>query len=517
MPEPSPALAGLGWPLRFLAYAAVGAVAGLGQSPWGLWPLTLVALVAVMLFMAAEAGWKRAAFAGWAFGAGYFALTLHWIVQPFLIDIARHGWMAPFALVFMALGMALFWAAAGGIAAALGRGRAHPWAIVAGLGLAELTRSLVMTGFPWALLGHIWLDTPMVQIASYVGPHGLSLLTLAVPACAVSLWPRKLWLAAPLVLLGLGWLVLEPGPGADVQAQIEAGAPVVRLVQPNARQDSKWDPGMAETLFQRQLQLTTAGGDNADPDRVPDLVVWPETSVQWLLEYSEDVLRDVAVAARGAPVALGILRRDASRYFNSMVVVDRTGAVTDIYDKWHLVPFGEYVPLGELAARFGIRGLAASQGGGYSAGEGPGLVTIPGLGPAMPLICYEGIFPEEVNDAPERPRLLILITNDAWFGNWAGPEQHFAQARLRAIEQGLPLVRVANTGISGLIDPHGRVLGQLPLNLSGALDVPLPEAKPPTIYTKLGDWPAIVLLFILFLGLWLHRHRLGVDPIRRAA
>jgi apolipoprotein N-acyltransferase len=516
-PDLGTILARAGWPVRFAGYAALGGLAGLGQTPWGLWPLTLAALAVAMRLLATEPGWRRAAFAGWAMGAGYFALTLHWIVQPFFVDAPRHGWMAPFALVFMALGMALFWAAAGGIAAALGRGkaggRAGPWAMVAGLGAAEITRSLVLTGFPWALLGHVWIGTPLAQLAAFVGPHGLSLLTLALPAAALSLWSRKLWLPLPLAVLAIGWVALDPGP----VPQSGAEGQVVRLIQPNARQESKWDPGMAETLFRRQLQLTASGGEGADPARVPDLVVWPETAVQWLLEQSEDLLRDVAVAGRGAPVVLGIVRREEQRYFNSMVVVDRTGAVTGLYDKWHLVPFGEYVPLGEVMARFGIHGLAASQGGGYTPGEGPALIEVPGLGPAMPLICYEGIFAEEVNAAPARPRLLILITNDAWFGNWAGPAQHFAQARLRAIEQGLPLVRVANTGISGLIDPKGRVLGSLPLNVDGALDLPLPDAGPATLYAKLGDWPAIVLLFLMFALLSGRRHRFAVDPVEPRA
>ena len=498
-----------GWPARLMAYAVMGLIAALGQAPLGQFYLTILGLALLIHALGHEAGWRRVAVAAWAFGLGYFAVTLHWIVQPFLVDVARHGWMAPFALLFMAAGMALFWGAAGALAALPGRGRATPLALVAALALAEMTRSLVLTGFPWALLGHAWIGTPIAQLAAFVGPHGLTLLMLGLAALLAALWPRP-WLAAPVAALGLGWLMLDPGP--PPQAGTEA--PMVRIVQPNAEQALKWDPGMAEEFFVRQLRLTAQGGSGADPGRVPDLVVWPETAVQWLLEYSDDVLRDVAAAARGAPVVLGIQRRDGGRYYNSLIVVDREGAATQLYDKWHLVPFGEYIPLGEMLSRFGLRGLAASEGGGFSAGPGPALIEVPGLGPAMPLICYEGIFAEEVNAAPGRARLLILITNDAWFGNWAGPEQHFAQARLRAIEQGLPLVRAANTGISGLIDPRGRVLGRIELGQADALDLPLPEALPPTPYVRWGDWPAGLLL-ILLLGLAIAQGpRNRVDPAR---
>jgi apolipoprotein N-acyltransferase len=168
--------------------------------------------------------------------------------------------------------------------------------------------------------------------------------------------------------------------------------------------------------------------------------------------------------------------------------------VLSVYDKHHLVPFGEYIPFGEWLGRFGIRGLAASDGAAFVPGPGPAVMTVPGIGRVMPLICYEGIFAEEVNAMPERAVLLVLVTNDAWFGLNVGPYQHLAQGRLRAIEQGLPMVRVANTGISALIDPHGRILGQIPLGHEGVLDLPLPAALPPTPYSRTGDWPVILLL-----------------------
>lgn len=484
------AFMGRRWQVRSVVLVGLGGVAGLGQVPWSLWPLSLMAYALAIVLVGAGRGTRQIALAGWFFGLGHFALALHWIVQPFLVDVARHGWMAPFALVLMAGGMALFWAAGFGIAAALGRGRSSPLGIVVGLGLAEIARSLVLTGFPWALPGHIWIGTPISQLASFVGPHGLTLVTLGLSALIV-VTRLRVWLLVPVVGFVLAWFGLAPG----VAPPVALDAPIVRLVQPNAAQDQKFVPGRAEVFVRRLLELTARGGEDAEEGQRPDLVVWPETAVPWLLEHSASVLAQTAAAADGRPVVLGIQRREGARYFNSLVVTDEAGGIAAQYDKWHLVPFGEYMPLGEIMGRFGIYGLAASEGGGFSRGGGPGLVSIQGIGHAMPLICYEGIFAEEVNAVPHRPRLLLLITNDAWFGGWAGPEQHFGLAQLRAIEQGLPLVRVANTGISGMIDAKGRVTAWMGLGVEGARDAALPPALPPTVYVRLGDWPVVILLF----------------------
>jgi apolipoprotein N-acyltransferase len=468
--------------LRPWLLVLAGAVTGLGQVPWGLWPLTLAGLVLMLGLFPALAGWRAAFWRGWAFGAGYFGLTLHWIVNPFYVDAARDGWMAPFAVVLMASGMALFWGLAFAVARATGR---SPWRLVVFWTVVEVLRSLILTGFPWVLVGHVWIGTPLAQMAAWIGPHGLTLFTLAL-AGAVVWCGARLWLAGPMVLLAAGWVVLDPGP-APVTA---ADAPVIRLVQPNMPQDQKFDPDMVPVFYERIMNLTGREG-------TPDLIVWPETALPWLLDQSGEVLLTASLRARGVPVVMGIQRREDGRYYNAMVLVDSAGQVAGQYDKHHLVPFGEYVPFGELAARFGIHGLAASEGGGYAAGPGPQMFHLPGIGAALPLICYEGIFAEEVNAMPERARVMLLITNDAWFGQLAGPYQHLAQGRLRAIEQGIPMVRVANTGVSALIDGKGRVLGSLPLGEAGALDIALPPAEAETIYARLGDWPVIVLLVVL--------------------
>jgi apolipoprotein N-acyltransferase len=477
---------------RLMVLAALaGAVAASGQAPWNLWPLALAGFAALFGLFRVAAPWRRAAWIGWAGGTGYFLLALNWIVEPFLVDIARHGWMAPFALVFLAGGLALFWALAFGVARALG-GRGLIWIVA--LAGGELLRSYIFTGFPWALVGHVLISSPALQLASFIGPIGLTLVTLAV---AHGLWlllgPSRVS-ALPVLALFAGALVwgaqqgTGPAPGQD--------APLIRLVQPNAPQREKWDPDRAPVFFNRQLGFAAS---QSGPLR-PDLIVWPETAVPVWLNHADDALAAVADAAGGVPVVLGIQRFDDRRYFNSAVRVDPGGQVGAVYDKHHLVPFGEYMPLGDLLARWGIHGLAASEGQGYSAGPGARLMALPGIGPALPLICYEAVFAQDVRAAPARPRLLLQITNDAWFGQVSGPYQHLAQARLRAVEQGVPMVRVANTGVSAMIDARGQVLAQIPLGQAGYVDAALPPTLPPTLYAGMGDGPVSALIALVLLA-----------------
>jgi apolipoprotein N-acyltransferase len=466
------------------AALALGAVAALGFAPFD-WPLATVAGLAGIMLLQARSGSVRQAIAlGWVFAAAQYGVALHWLYAPFQVDAARDGWMAPFAVAFMAGGLALFWAAAFGAARWIGPG-ALPLALT--VAAAEYLRSVLFTGFPWALVGQIWAETPVIGVIAWTGVHGLTLLTLAGVALCLPggrAWPGRAVL--PLAAAGAAWLWLDPGPPPAAAADW----PLVRIVQPNVPQAEKNDPDAIPGQIDRLLTLT-AGGPRAD------LVVWPETALPYLLDYSGEVLSAAAAAAQGAPLAIGAQRREGeSRYYNSLVVVDAAGRVTATYDKHHLVPFGEYVPFGELAARWGIRGLAASEGGGYATGPGPAVIDLPGIGPAMPLICYEGIFAEEVAAAPRRPRVLLLVTNDAWFGSFAGPFQHFALGRLRAIEQGLPMIRAANTGVSALIDGRGRVLGSIPLGQAGAITLPLPPALGPTPYARTGDWPAVAAILL---------------------
>ncbi len=476
--------------------AALGAVAALGQAPLDLWPLTLLAFGGLYGCYRAAPGWQRAVWLGLAGGAGYFAIALSWIVEPFLVDVARHGWMAPFALVLSALGFALFWAGAQGLARKLGGG-ALTWAAM--LTLSEALRGALWTGFPWAQPGHVLIPTPLLGWAAIGGALPLTFLVLITGAALWHLALGRRWVGAAgiaafaALFAAAPWLGGAPLPGED--------APVIRLVQPNVPQDQKWDPAYMQGHFDRQMRYTAAG-------TAPDLIVWPETALPTLLNYADDLLGAIVEAARGAPVVLGVQRSEGARYYNSLLVLDDAGREAALYDKHHLVPFGEYVPFGDLLGRFGIRGLAQKGGYGYSPGPGARLLDMGRLGTALPLICYEGVFPRDVAAAKGRADYLLLITNDAWFGQISGPFQHLAQARLRSAEQGLPMIRAANTGVSAIIDAAGRITAEIPLGQAGYLDAALPPPAPPTPYARTGDWPALALLVCLALvPLLLHRRR----------
>jgi apolipoprotein N-acyltransferase len=460
--------------------AVLGTVVALGQAPFGLWWLALPALAGV-IWLVAEAEAPRLAFGiGVAAGTGQFAVALSWIVEPFLIDIARHGWMAPFALVLLSLGLALFWGAAAALAV---RTRIPALGFVVALAALEWLRGVILTGFPWAMLGHMWIGTPVDQLAALAGPSGLSLVALTIAALPVA-WHWRGALGAALVLaaaIGFGlWRLSAPLPGARDG--------LVRLVQPNAAQSVKWDQSLADLHLARLLNLTRKDGP-------ADLTIWPETAVPFMLEYAPTVAGMITEASEGRPVLTGIQRESGGRYYNSLRMLEGEGVEAARYDKAHLVPFGEYIPFGDLAYDwFGLRAFAAQAGATYSAGPGPQVIDLGEFGHVLPLICYEAIFPRFVNSAPERPDWLLQITNDAWFGVWTGPFQHFDQARLRAVEQGLPLLRVANTGVTAVIDARGRVLERLPFGERGALDTAIPAALPPTPYSRWGDLPVFLCL-----------------------
>ncbi len=488
-----------GWPVwvRLVVAAALGASAAYGLAPFGYWLATLTSLVLITpLFLASETR-TRAAWLGWVFATGYFAHALNWIIEPFQVDAARHAWMAPFALVLMAGGLALFWALAFWLSRRLGAPALRQGILLAlALSLVEFGRGYLLTGFPWAAVAQIWVDTPVAQLLSLVGPYGLAALTFAAPllvGAALSEHRPIRRLAGPVVF-AMGFAVLALSYAA-MRPDVQDSEYTVRLVQPNAPQHQKWDPEYAPLFFARQLEFTAA-------DPRPDLIVWPETAIPAWLGSAQPYLAAVAEAAQGTPVILGIQRSDGPRIYNSMIFLGEDGRQQGLYDKHHLAPFGEYVPFGDLMARFGIHGLAATTGNGFSAGPGPQLLDTGDLGKALPLICYEAVFTQDVLGAPNRADYLLQITNDAWFGTRSGPYQHLAQAQMRAIEQGLPMMRSANTGVSAMIDPLGRITASLPLGQAGYVNATLPKPQAPTLYSRMGDNPVLVLLLVLFAMFW---------------
>tara|TARA_R110002049_G_scaffold148514_1_gene311424 strand:+ start:3830 stop:5323 length:1494 start_codon:yes stop_codon:yes gene_type:complete len=476
---------------RWLLPAALGAFAALGQAPYDLPLVMVLALAAVMVLFSSAQSPRAAALCGFAFGFGYFALALHWIISPFLVDAARHGWMAPFAVVLMAAGGGLFWAIAFWSARRLSSGL---WVLVPCWAMIELLRAYIFTGFPWASPAQALVDTLPGQLLAWVGPHGLTLLVFST-AAALAFVASRAWVwrvtAGSIVAIAL----FAP-PLAAPSALSDT---VLRLIQPNAPQAEKWDPEKIGIFYTRQLDFTGAAPAEGRP--APDAIIWPETAIPWSLNRSAVILEEISAVANGVPVLLGAQRSEGERYFNSLAVLGPQGQVAQIYDKHHLVPFGEYVPLGDFAARFGIYGMAPQHGAGFSSGPGAELIDLGRIGRALPLICYEAVFAHDVNAAPARPDFIIHATNDAWFGTDAGPQQHLAQARMRAIEQGLPVARAANTGITAMIDPHGRILESIGMGQAGYLDAALPLPLGPTLYSRTGDVPVAVLLVLVLAGL----------------
>ena len=459
---------------RFGLGVVFGALAALGHAPFGLWPVALAGFLGLFWLVAAS---NRPGWAAYAVGIGYFAVVLHWIVEPFLVDAATHGWMAPFALGLCAAGFALFWGLAGWLAGRVFRDqRILAFAIL--LVGAELLRGHILTGFPWALPAYIWADTPMRMVVAWTGSYGLSfvmLVSLALPF-AIGRIAGTLWGAAILgVTFALGAMRAAPVEDTPTLGQ-------VRLVQPNIPQREKWDFEKVPEHLQRLIDLSR--------DTEAELVIWPESSVAYHLDQAEPVLQAASNAA-GVPIIAGLNRRaDKDVWHNSLAVVGSDGNVVETYDKVHLVPFGEYIP---FRIDF-LRAMAASSGFGFTPGDSVRLIETP-LGGALPLICYEGIFPGHLFKADARPDYLLQITNDAWFGNFSGPFQHLDQMRFRAAEQGLPLVRAANTGVSAVIDRFGRIEVSLELNEAGYLDHSI-HGGVRTLYSYTGDWPAIVFVLL---------------------
>lgn len=471
---------------RLLYWVMLGGMASLGQAPFG-WPIvSLLGFAAgfgslALLFDDDMPGRK-----GWAFGLGYFLLTLQWLVSPFLVEPERHAWMAPFALFFMAGGLAIFWALAFRLAWRLRR----PSAVVLAVPLAELVRAYLFTGFAWGMPAYGLVDSGLAMAATWVGSHGLNVLFLGIAwaiAATVLRDGHDRILPAVVSVIGLCF-VLFPAPAPR---EAPESAPIIRLVQPNAAQQDKWDPEQIPIIFERALELTRAPAD--DPIA---LTIWPETSLPDVLNYADDLTAQVVGAAGLGPVVIGANRFGGARLYNSAVLLNGQGEVAATYDKHHLVPFGEYMPFGEFFARFGYYGMAQSEGRGFSPGPGAVNMDLGPFGQVLPLICYEVVFPQDVRATRDRPDMLMQITNDAWFGTFSGPYQHLVQAQMRALEMGLPMVRSANTGVSAMIDARGRIVAQLPLNEAGFLDVRRQDPMAQTLYAWAGDAPVAVFLLL---------------------
>lgn len=508
-----------GW-RRALAALALGGLSALAFPPFHLVPVLLISFPGlVWLLEGIDAGprsFRRALVTGFWFGFGQFFIGLHWIVEPMLVDPERTAWMIPFAWPGLAAVLGLFFAAVCA-AQSLGKfGTAIMPRILALAGLwtlFEMLRGSLFTGFPWNLIGYVWagneLGLPVLQASSVLGVFGLGTLTILMAAVPAVLGAtditstRRVFLAVgvALVLPGLLWVVGTMRIASSDEAVVADVR--LRIVQANIPQRDKWRSELRAQHLQRHVVMSRAPAETA-----PTHVIWPETAVPFLL--ANDTLARTQVARAvppGGALVTGSVRRafhdGQSQSFNSLLVIDGTADVLSVYDKTHLVPFGEYVPFRDILP---VEKVVPGQGD-FTPGPGPRVIAVDGLPSFSPLICYEAIFPGKAVPGTERPGWLLNLTNDAWFGNFAGPQQHFAISTTRAVEEGLPLVRAANTGISAVVDPYGRVRAQLGSNVGGVIDADLPEALSPTVYAQWGGLIPLNISFALVFGAMVLRRR----------
>ncbi len=492
-----------GW-RRYLLALGLGVVAVGALAPIYMIVLFVPAFTGLVWLIFSGSGWRSAAAAGWWFGLGYFIAGLYWIGNALLVDAERFGFMAPFAVLGLAAALAFFTALAAGLAWRFGRdasGVGRVLVFAAAWVLVEWLRGWVFTGFPWNLVGSAWAGfDAMVQGASIAGVYGLSLLTVVVAAMPSTLGGCRRPTVIACTILAVVWaggmlrLSAAPAIGTDMVAGVG-----LRLVQPNIDQKLKWRQNQRPKNIEEQARLS-----RTPSDQPPTHIFWAETAATYFIARDRASRLAVAAAApRGGLVITGAPRttpeaENIYRIWNSLHVVDGAGAIVGTYDKHHLVPFGEYLPLRNILGRiFGLSKITAGTSD-FSPGPGPQTLRLKGLPPVSPLICYEIIFPGAVLDARDRPEWLLNLTNDGWYGNSSGPYQHFDAARLRAVEEGLPVVRVANTGISGVIDGYGRTVARLALGEKGIVDSGLPRPLAAmTVYARTGNWLAVLLALMM--------------------
>jgi apolipoprotein N-acyltransferase len=506
-----------GWKRAGLALFA-GALSVLAMAPFNAWPVLFVTFpIAVWLIDGAAAGKSRgvpaAAMSGFWFGLGYFVPGLYWIGNAFLVDASTFAWMMPFAVLGLPAYLALFTAAGFALARLLWtRDASRVLALAISLTATEWLRGHLLTGFPWNAFGYA-LSEPLAlaQTASLIGLWGMTFLAVAIFASPAALIDgssrgRKPWIApvAALALLAAmgvyGTIRLSLQPTAFTKVKL-------RIMQPNLQQDAKFNYAAKAEVMQKYLTLSDrASGPQSTGVSDAKILIWPESAFPFFLTREADAMAEIAdLLPKGTVLITGSVRAPdgppgarITRAYNSIYVIDHDGSVLSVYDKLHLVPFGEYLPFQDWMEKLGFVQLTKVQGG-FIPGTRRRAMEIPDAPRALPLICYEAIFPGSVAARDDRPGWIVNLTNDGWFGISTGPYQHLQQARLRAVEEGLPVVRAANTGISAVIDPSGRIVARLGLGIEGVLDASLPSTLPPTVYAQLRDIPIAIIAAIALL------------------
>ena len=502
-----------GW-RRLASVFGLGVIAALALPPLYLAPALVVAFTSLVWLLDGTET-KRSAFAlGWFFGFGYFAISLYWVGFALFVEADKYAWLLPFSALGLPALLATFTGLATLATFRLVRrfaleGIARILVLALCWTIFEWLRGTVLTGFPWNLPGYAWgVSDALAQFASVVGIHGLGLLTVIIAASPATLGDDRTGIrrwqplaAAAVLLLAIGvWgqFRLLQNPTSYVEGVN------LRLVQPAIDQKDKWRPEFRRKFLRRYLQMSSMPGASQ-----VSLFIWPETATPYHLDRDPGLRRALGqMLPPGSLLITGAVRtrvqpepeqpksgqsRPRFEFWNSVQALNAAGEIVAFYDKHHLVPFGEYVPLRSLLGLLGIERLAAGRGD-FQRGSGPQTLALPGFPAVGPQICYEAIFPGPVVSKAERPQWMLNVTNDAWFGISAGPWQHLAIARMRAIEEGLPLVRSANTGVSAIIDPLGRTIKQLSLGTSDILDGRLPTALQATLFARYGNWCLLALL-----------------------
>jgi apolipoprotein N-acyltransferase len=514
-----------GWRRCLVAFLA-GASTAVALPPIEFWPAPFITFPILIWLIDGSAtgrwgGVLAAAAAGWWFGFGYFVAGLYWIGNALLVDAKTFGWLLPFAILGLPAVLAVFTAFGVGLARLLWvRGAMRILSLAFALTLSEWLRGHLLSGFPWNAFGYT-LATPslLAQSASLVGLWGLTFVAVAVYASPVVLaddvadTPRR-WLAPALSALVLAAMALYGALRLHNTPTTYVDGVRLRIMQPNLQQDEKFNYSQKQAVMNRYIALSErASGQQASGISDVTHLIWPESAFPFFLTREADALAQIAALLPEGTVLItgGVRAPDLApspaitRAYNSVYVIDHDGSVLSVYDKVHLVPFGEYLPFQDFLERLGLMQLTKVRGG-FIPGDRRRAMSVPRAPSFLPLICYEIIFPGQAVPGGERAGWMLNLTNDGWFGSSAGPYQHFQQARLRAIEEGLPLVRAANTGISAVVDPLGRVISALPLGTEGILDARLPRALPPTLFARVGDGPAGLMVAGAFL-LVLRRRR----------
>jgi apolipoprotein N-acyltransferase len=495
-----------------LTLFALGAVGALAFAPHH-WLLCLVVSLSGLLWRLEKTHTPASAVRLlWIWGLGQFCVSFHWISYSLGVDWGKFFWVLPFSLLgipailalFPALFCGLFWHR-------FSPGLSRWLYFAAAWGVAEWVRGhLLFGGFPWNLVSAVWGDSlPLLQTVSLWGVYALGVLTVlgaTLPSLFLVGAPQSQWLGKILVSASMGCLFLGLGFWGSLRIKTPAFVPHawIRLVQPSVDQKVKWSPQGRTQRLQELFDLTRAVST-----RPVTHIIWPESPLPFVLNGTLDLDHVPLPLQKGQTLLTGMIRLSQpapqASLHNSLMLFDHGGHGLGCYDKFHLVPFGEYVPLRRFLSRFMDTGWMGKMTAGrtdFVPGKGPQTLKVPGLPPVSPLICFDVAFPGEVVDPKVRPGWLLDVTNDGWFEDSWGLFQHFEQARFRAVEEGLPLVRVANTGISGVVTVYGEVLAQLPLQKPGVWDFALPQSIPPTFYVWWGDvWFWVLILSLLF-GAW---------------